>query len=391
MSEQTPSACTICNKPTTNLCAKCKSVAYCSRECQKPDWNVHKALCSEVATLSSINHPYGPEALVHAAIFFPEDGQKPRFVKVAEINGQLLTALYLGIRMEKTVPISTNLIRERAFDGYELLFHHLNDYHLNEVNVNASIKKVTGSYYTYTWKGPVIVCKQKITPTTKQFCDIGMEDFRDVVDYFQMYRCTDTLGYLRKWTNNPASAPAGERVQGVAVVCKGDRELSGYEEFIEVPVPEFHSIFDCDPTPISPLLELPIFTYKLHIEHWKFKDPIWADNNSFGNLPGTFLNIAPDNGIADVFKWQDGIGNILVVRKDRKPLTIEHLEVLYKFHRFHLINLFDSDGSEQEIKEAMTKEGFLRYFDEYRKTMTGENKTAEERERWKNVFSPYEI
>jgi len=48
----TTKSCVKCQKPQTELshplkhCAKCKSQAYCSRECQVADWKVHKRSCA---------------------------------------------------------------------------------------------------------------------------------------------------------------------------------------------------------------------------------------------------------------------------------------------------------------------------------------------------------
>ena len=33
------------------MCARCKSVSYCSRECQKSDWKVHKTVCKDIKRL----------------------------------------------------------------------------------------------------------------------------------------------------------------------------------------------------------------------------------------------------------------------------------------------------------------------------------------------------
>lgn len=39
--------CAHCYKPDcTDLCARCKSIYYCSRECQKKDWIIHKTQCA---------------------------------------------------------------------------------------------------------------------------------------------------------------------------------------------------------------------------------------------------------------------------------------------------------------------------------------------------------
>jgi hypothetical protein len=38
-------SCAQCNLPASNCCAKCKSVYYCSRECQTSHWSTHKKIC----------------------------------------------------------------------------------------------------------------------------------------------------------------------------------------------------------------------------------------------------------------------------------------------------------------------------------------------------------
>lgn len=37
--------CIVCCKITSNYCAKCKLVGYCSTECQREDWSRHKQCC----------------------------------------------------------------------------------------------------------------------------------------------------------------------------------------------------------------------------------------------------------------------------------------------------------------------------------------------------------
>lgn len=36
-----------CHKPGNKICGKCKKAAYCSRECQRKDWSVHKTKCNK--------------------------------------------------------------------------------------------------------------------------------------------------------------------------------------------------------------------------------------------------------------------------------------------------------------------------------------------------------
>ena len=39
------SSCAKCGKSANAFCFNCKIVQYCSRECQKADWKLHKTNC----------------------------------------------------------------------------------------------------------------------------------------------------------------------------------------------------------------------------------------------------------------------------------------------------------------------------------------------------------
>lgn len=41
-------SCLRCGKGASKTCARCKAVAYCSRECQKKDWKQHKVTCGKL-------------------------------------------------------------------------------------------------------------------------------------------------------------------------------------------------------------------------------------------------------------------------------------------------------------------------------------------------------
>ena len=49
-------------------CSRCKTVSYCSPDCQKSDWKAHKARCKRVVALAALMLPavqteqaYGPD------------------------------------------------------------------------------------------------------------------------------------------------------------------------------------------------------------------------------------------------------------------------------------------------------------------------------------------
>lgn len=37
--------CNVCGKHGSKKCARCENVMYCSRECQRKDWKIHKTVC----------------------------------------------------------------------------------------------------------------------------------------------------------------------------------------------------------------------------------------------------------------------------------------------------------------------------------------------------------
>uniref|UniRef100_A0A0P4VWD8 MYND-type domain-containing protein n=1 Tax=Scylla olivacea TaxID=85551 RepID=A0A0P4VWD8_SCYOL len=46
--------CEVCRKPAKQFCSSCRSVFYCSRDCQKQDWKTHKTRCKPYVIQ---NHP----------------------------------------------------------------------------------------------------------------------------------------------------------------------------------------------------------------------------------------------------------------------------------------------------------------------------------------------
>lgn len=66
----------MCNAENSNQCSRCQSASYCSSECQKKDWPVHKILCKKYKAFLSTKQ----DERHHVGIFLPEDQDKPRLV-----------------------------------------------------------------------------------------------------------------------------------------------------------------------------------------------------------------------------------------------------------------------------------------------------------------------
>ena len=71
--------CVMCNQPGTKRCGRCLDARYCSTECQKADWTLHKPLCKHFAMFKDANRP---SAAHFRAIVLPENEDSPKFVRV---------------------------------------------------------------------------------------------------------------------------------------------------------------------------------------------------------------------------------------------------------------------------------------------------------------------
>jgi hypothetical protein len=70
--------CIVCDKPSSNLCDRCKHAKYCSRECQVADWSLHKKVCADFAGPAADGKRPSPEH--RRILFFPTFSTKPELL-----------------------------------------------------------------------------------------------------------------------------------------------------------------------------------------------------------------------------------------------------------------------------------------------------------------------
>jgi hypothetical protein len=87
--------CKICGTETDYGCGRCKSVAYCSEECQKIDWPTHKATCKmnakmREALVNTTSNPRIPQIIIEHAIKSLIPGKLKRKIKWKWDNYKLM-------------------------------------------------------------------------------------------------------------------------------------------------------------------------------------------------------------------------------------------------------------------------------------------------------------
>ncbi|KAI9059409.1 hypothetical protein FKP32DRAFT_1596322 [Trametes sanguinea] len=89
------------------------------------------------------------------------------------------------------------------------------------------------------------------------------------------------------------------------------------------------------------------------------------------NQPAVYLRIEPHHALAPVH-WQiDNNGTCIVVRRDRKLLTLQAIKIIYKFHA-HLLNTINDERSEDDPcwVRPLSPEWLREFADGYREEQT---------------------
>lgn len=325
-----PGPCTVCSKEDAYFCNRCKSARYCSKECQKGDWPIHKILCPTFSNFDDTSRP-GPTDTCIRAIFFPVGEERPRFVWLhteMQLNQDGVTEQevpreeVLGQLLGSGNDVSAPAIRKRVLDGdYSTAIHiaYRETCFSDGSQPNKSLMAIhTKSEPRCDWRGPILVYGARGICQT-HCIDLHMNHFRPIVDYLVTFgRGPDDI------------------VRGVVIHCQGDRAQKK-PHFESVPVLRTDEIFHEDvheTSDIASQIGLPIYTKRLnrnrprggYEDFWGFENgsAVWLHmgcNTAFG----------PSAWGAPTAQWVLPPGNILVVRQDKLPLHPLHVEALCSY------------------------------------------------------------
>jgi hypothetical protein len=97
----------------------------------------------------------------------------------------------------------------------------------------------------------------------------------------------------------------------------------------------------------------------------------------------TYFNIKYEDGLAPPH-WQSHVGSCLVARKDKKPLSSQHLEAVWMYMD-RLLNCY-GETSPKKAQKLVNRADFEKWFATYKR-----NGVINGRKEWESVGSLYDI
>ncbi|KAJ8680483.1 hypothetical protein QAD02_016270 [Eretmocerus hayati] len=379
MTSSDPKNCSLCNKSGARSCSKCHSISYCSTRCQKRDWSTHKLLCASFASFDNSSRPTDEHV---RAIFFPVDDSRPQIAWLRccwhDREGirchYVDTSPFLGLDKNNRVKSRTDEVSNNPILSIKLsdliYINYWDSSHNDELKGNKSIANILASKGNiHFWQSPVIAYGIKGLGRAKEiiYRDLEMVDFRHIVDYL-----CESHSYRVPRTIKP-------NIVGVRINCDGDREICNRPAFELVEVPPTDRIFaepntDSD---IASCIGLPIITRRYPLQKY-----CTEKCSNFTNVLATFLNLScydPKLGTGRPHQgelgwgwapmtWQNDVGSILVVRQDKKPMSLWHIEALCNYCKVELQPVFEAAMEEnslagrREVMSMINQADFLRYW-----------------------------
>jgi hypothetical protein len=162
----------------------------------------------------------------------------------------------------------------------------------------------------------------------------------------------------------------GEPIKGVYLTCT--KEPGG---FYEVNIPSDHIIFRSQMLEVPAMLGIPLVMARVGT-----KSDYQPDLDC---QIAIYLNIKYSDGLAPPH-WQSHVGSCTVARRDKKPLSSQHLEAVWMY----MDRLLDCYGevSPKKAQKLVNRADFEKWFAMYKK-----NQVTNGRKEWENVGSLYHL
>ncbi|KAI0543844.1 hypothetical protein F4679DRAFT_592235 [Xylaria curta] len=345
-------ACIVCSKQTALVCHICRCTYYCSQECQRTDFPIHGLLCSNFTDHERTERPNRHTR----AILFPVDQERPKTI--------WLPRRRIGLNAENTDDRSRGSVGQLLPQGFTVIKRYFlarEDSNMiclcycdfstsGESETNQSIKRITttrpGQYSD--WVGAVIAygkTGQSLGSGGQR--DLDMNDFRYTAKYFL------SCGFNLALWEMPCGLP---NVRAVRINCAGDKLLNR-PEFEQIELAANDRIFDViyDTSDILDRIGIPVFTQRCA------PDPRWEEYlNSYANPHARSLHLHcnPKNEDWGMIarKWAEKPGSAIIVRQDKKPLSLFQAEALCKYCCNEVSNIMEKTTRAHRDDDHITRE-----------------------------------
>lgn len=377
--------CTVCGRSTDNKCAKCKSAHYCSANCQKKDWPLHKLLCGsyvEFLKTRPTSTTKGQESVTaKVALLFPVDSTNPKLVWV-------IARQSIGEDGHPRDPCVRNHLINHYMDRPDAMQFIQNDHHLQlfvgensirEGHSNKCLRHLNSGWRSRDpcvnviaegYCGNAVVCVMKLTENDEScfgedtsYEDITLADLRYALNQF-----TQENTIFESDEPNKFILPHHNKwIKAVKISCTGDMRLLGMKKYREVTITSNHEVYGPFSTefwglaenflvtgrqrrPGNPDLSPDICTISQHMgmtlraKRLPYDPSMTAritdgmgwdpyDNYDFIKMM-TETTIENENDCWGAAMPKFNIGQehtVLITREDKKDITAQHLEALVSY------------------------------------------------------------
>ncbi|PYH28405.1 uncharacterized protein BO87DRAFT_420397 [Aspergillus neoniger CBS 115656] len=324
--------CLMCNTTPARPCGRCRSIHYCSKDCQESDSSSHNLLCKKFATL-----PERPSPEHKRAILFPVDKTEPDLIWVPT---------------------------ERRYDEECRVWwtKALEDCMSYTTSILASVRASGAASPPHAYNGPMVAMRE-VHP--ESYADIQLSDFRHPMDYLITYASTDVRESVPDLQYRAPTV-----VRGVKICCDGEIKLHGSEPFVSIDLKRstrhLLSVTQGNShSSISALLGIPLIFWKdpdaeFHVNPPGWDATQWASSSQ--NAAFMMMRTNPSDpswGWAPLY-WNHDIGNVWIVREDGQDLDVREVAMMCHFARFKLQRMFE-DAMELEVSTIEDRERVLKY------------------------------
>jgi hypothetical protein len=224
--EKAQQTCPRCTEPATKQCGGCKSIAYCSLECQQADWPVHKNLCKSFKDFSGPR----PQPDMRRVVVFHPNEKKPRFMWASLTDddwgwgtGRVCPADTLDYH-SKDIVWRVRETRKNIWTGqdlgYAIQVWFDDNWCFNSKDTNHAVLATTRGQDPLEWNGPIVVTCQSLAAGSIEYASFSLSRNSDEMLDMDLLAYSHLAGFLIDYSNDKPSHSfcKGRKVQCVEIV-----------------------------------------------------------------------------------------------------------------------------------------------------------------------------